>query len=87
LERYGQISPVVVCVQEQTYVLVDGFKRLSAARTLKGMEHLQARRIEVDQQGAKAAIDKLNCTAQRPAELEESWIVHALVREDGLSQV
>jgi hypothetical protein len=51
------------------------------------MEQLDARRIEVDEQGAKAAIYNLNCAGQRPVELEESWIVHALVREDGLSQV
>lgn len=87
LERYGQISPVVICVREQSYVLVDGFKRLRAARTLKGMEQLEARRIDVDEHGAKAAIYNLNRAGQRPVELEESWIVHALVREDGLSQV
>ena len=87
LERYGQVSPVVICVCEQSYVLVDGFKRLRAARKLKGMQQLDARRIEVDEQGAKAAIYNLNRVGQRPIELEESWIVHALVREDGLSQV
>ncbi len=87
LERYGQMSPVVVCVREQDYVLVDGFKRLRAARRLKGMEQLDARCIEVDEQGAKAAIYNLNRVGQRPVELEESWIVHALVRDDGLSQV
>ena len=87
LERYGQISPVVVCLQEDQYVLVDGFKRLRAARTLKGMEQLQARRLDVDEQGAKAAVYNLNRAGQRPVELEEAWIVHALVREDGLSQV
>jgi hypothetical protein len=43
--------------------------------------------MDVDEQGAKAAIYNLNRIGQRPAELEESWIVHALVREDGLSQV
>jgi ParB-like chromosome segregation protein Spo0J len=87
LERYGQVSPVVICVQEQSLVLVDGFKRLRAARKLKGMECLDARCIEVDEQGAKAAVYNLNRAGQRPVELEESWIVHALVREDGLSQV
>ena len=87
LERYGQVSPIVVCVQEDDYVLIDGFKRLRAARTLKGMNRLQARRMDVDEQGAKAAVYNLNCIGQRPLELEESWIVHALVREDGLSQV
>jgi ParB-like chromosome segregation protein Spo0J len=87
LERYGQVSPIVVCVQEDDLVLIDGFKRLRAARTLKGMSHLQARRMDVDEQGAKAAVYNLNRIGQRPLELEESWIVHALVREDGLSQV
>jgi ParB-like chromosome segregation protein Spo0J len=87
LERYGQVSPIVICVQEDECVLIDGFKRLRAARTLKGMTSLQARRMEVDEQGAKAAIYNLNRLGQRPLELEESWIVYALVREDGLSQV
>ena len=87
LQRYGQVSPVVICVHDDACVLIDGFKRLRAARTLKGMTCLEARRMDVDEQGAKAAIYNLNCIGQRPAELEESWIVHALVREDGLSQV
>jgi len=87
LERYGQISPIVVCLHEDEYVLIDGFKRLTAARTLKGMTGLKAQRMDVDEQGAKAAIYNLNCIVGRPAELEESWIVQALVREDGLSQV
>lgn len=87
LERYGQLSPIVICVQAGECVLIDGFKRLGAARTLKGLTSLVARRLEVDEQGAKAAIYNLNRLGQRPLELEESWIVQALVREDGLSQV
>jgi ParB-like chromosome segregation protein Spo0J len=87
LQRYGQMSPIVVCLHEEAYVLIDGFKRLRAARTLSGITQLQARHMEVDEQGAKAAIYNLNRIGQRPQELEESWIVHALVREDGLSQV
>ena len=87
LTRYGQMSPIVVYQHEESYVLIDGFKRLRAARTLSGMTQLQARQMEVDEQGAKAAIYNLNRIGQRPQELEESWIVHALVREDGLSQV
>ena len=87
IERYGQISPIVVCLHEDDYVLIDGFKRLRAARTLKGFTSLHARRMEVDEQGAKAAIYNLNRIGSTCAELEESWIVHALVREDGLSQV
>jgi len=87
LERYGQCSPIVVCLLDEEYVLIDGFKRLAAARRLAGVTGLQARRMEVDEQGAKAAIYNLNRIGRRPLELEESWIVHALVREDGLSQV
>ena len=87
LGRYGQLSPVVVCWHEEIPVLIDGFKRLRAARKLKGMISLQARLLPVDEQGAKAAIYNLNRIAQQPQELEEAWIVHALVREDGLSQV
>ena len=87
LERYGQIAPVVVCQWEEAYVLIDGFKRVRAARNLQGLTQLQARRMEVDEQGAKAAIYTLNRLGQRMVGLEESWIVHALVREDGLSQV
>jgi ParB-like chromosome segregation protein Spo0J len=87
LQRYGQMSPIAVCVHEGEHVVVDGFKRLHAARTLKGLNTLQARRLELDPQGAKAAIYNLNRMGQRPAELEEAWIVHALVREDGMTQV
>jgi len=87
LERYGQLSPIVVCLQEGSHVLIDGFKRLRAARKLKGMTALWAYRLEVDEQGSKAAIYNLNRVAQRPQEMEEAWIVYALVREDGMSQV
>jgi ParB-like chromosome segregation protein Spo0J len=87
LSRYGQISPVVVCEQEGVYELIDGFKRFSAARHLKPIPKLSCRLIEVDERGAKAAIYGLNRVGGRTRELEEAWIVHALVREDGLSQV
>ncbi len=87
LRRYGQISPVVVCLREEVPVLVDGFKRLAAARGVKGFENLSARRIEVDERGAKAAMYGLNRVGRHFGELEEAWLVQALVREDGLSQV
>jgi ParB family transcriptional regulator, chromosome partitioning protein len=87
LRRYGQISPVVVCLRDEAPVLIDGFKRLQAARGLKGFESLSARRIEVDERGAKAAMYGLNRTGRHFGELEEAWLVQALVREDGLSQV
>jgi hypothetical protein len=87
LRRYGQVSPIVICLHDRECVLIDGFKRLHAARSMNGMSQLLARRMDVDEQGAKAAIFNLNQVGQRPQELEKSWIVHALVREDGLTQV
>lgn len=50
------------------------------------MTTLSVRLIDVDDRRAKAAIYGLNQTGRRPHELEEAWIVRALVREDGLSQ-
>ncbi len=87
LRRYGQMAPIVVCLRDEVPVLVDGFKRLAAARGLKGLGTLSARRIEVDERNAKAAMYGLNRTGRHFGELEEAWLVQALVREDGLSQV
>jgi ParB-like chromosome segregation protein Spo0J len=87
LRRYGQLSPVVVFRWHGRYELIDGFKRLAAARTVQEMASLWARVIDVDERSAKAAIYSLNRIGGKPSELEEAWIVHALVREDGLAQV
>lgn len=87
LREYGQISPVVVCRLDGRLVLVDGFKRLRAARSLKEFTHLSARLLETDSQGAKAAIFQLNRVAGKPVELEEAWIIHALVEQDGFAKL
>jgi ParB-like chromosome segregation protein Spo0J len=87
LERYGQLSPIVVCHRQERYELIDGFKRLGAARTLAQLSHLSARLLEADERTAKAAIYGLNRAGGRTRELEEAWIIQALVREDGMSQV
>ena len=87
LERYGQLSPVVVCRRQERYELIDGFKRLGAVRGLAQIPRLSARLMEADERTAKAAIYGLNRAGGRTRELEEAWIIQALVREDGLSQV
>jgi ParB-like chromosome segregation protein Spo0J len=87
LQRYGQLSPVVVCRRQERYELIDGFKRLGAVRSLVEIEYLSARLMEADERSAKAAIYGLNRAGGRTRELEEAWIIHALVREDGMSQV
>lgn len=87
LGRYGQLSPLAVCLREERPEVLDGFKRVAAARTLPAVLSLQARLVEVDEPTAKAIILGLNGIGGRMKELEEAWIVQALVREDGLSQL
>ena len=85
LRRYGQQTPLVVCLREETYQVLDGFKRLAAAQVLS-LKTVSIRSLEVDERLAKAAILGLNQTGRRTRDWEEAWIVHALVREDGLTQ-
>jgi ParB-like chromosome segregation protein Spo0J len=87
LRRYGQQAPVVVCLHDDVPELIDGFKRRAAAPQVPGMRTLSARVVQVDERVAKAAVYGLNSTGCSTSELEEAWIVHALVREDGLAQV
>jgi ParB-like chromosome segregation protein Spo0J len=86
LRRWGQCSPIVATLREERPQVLDGFTRWEAAGQVRGMTTLSVRLIEVDDRRAKAAIYGLNQTGRRPHELEEAWIVRALVREDGLSQ-
>ena len=86
LRRWGQCSPIVATLREEKPQVLDGFTRWEAAGQVRGMTTLSVRLIDVDDRRAKAAIHGLNQTGRRPHELEEAWIVRALVREDGLSQ-
>jgi ParB family transcriptional regulator, chromosome partitioning protein len=86
VRRYGQLTPLVVCLREETFEVLDGFKRLAAARTL-ALKTVHTRLLDADERLAKATIFGLNQTGHRTREWEEAWIVHALVREDGLTQV
>ena len=87
LRRWGQLSPVVACVRGTDLELLDGFKRLTAARQVVGQTSLSVRVVELDEPLAKAAILGLNRGQRAARELEEAWIVQALVRDDGLTQV
>jgi ParB-like chromosome segregation protein Spo0J len=78
---------VAVCGREERPEVLDGFKRVTAAKTLPAVFSLQARLVEVNEATAKAIILGLNGIGGRMKELEEAWIVQALVREDGLSQL
>lgn len=86
LRRWGQLSPVVACRRGEGLELLDGFKRWTAAAPV-GLTTLSVRVLAMDEQTAKAAILGLNRGQRGVRELEEAWIVQALVRDDGLTQV
>jgi ParB family transcriptional regulator, chromosome partitioning protein len=87
LRRWGQCAPIVATLREERPQVLDGFTRWEAALQVRGMTTLLVRLVDLDDRHAKAAIYGLNQTGRRPHELEEAWIVRALVRDDGLSQV
>jgi ParB-like chromosome segregation protein Spo0J len=87
LRQFGQMSPVVCCLREETPCLIDGFKRLQAARAIEEITRLSTRLIEADDRQAKVAIYRLNQVGRRVHVLEEAWLIYALVRQDGLSQL
>jgi ParB-like chromosome segregation protein Spo0J len=86
LRRHGQVAPVVVCWREETVEVIDGFKRVSAAGQVPGLATLQCRWLAADERQVKAAMYTLNRVGRHLVELEEAWLVQALVREDGLTQ-
>src|SRR4051794_207350 len=87
LRRWGQCAPIVATLRQERPQVLDGFTRREAAQQVHGMTTLLVRLVDLDDQRAKAAIHGLNQTGRRPYELEDAWLVQALVREDGLSQV
>jgi ParB-like chromosome segregation protein Spo0J len=87
LRRWGQLSPVVACRRGEELELLDGFKRWAAAQQVIGLTTLSVRVLAMDEPTAKAAILGLNRGQRGVRELEEAWIVQALVRDDGLTQV
>ena len=87
MRQYGQLTPVVVCrLESGSDELLDGFKRLRAARSL-AMRELAVSRLEVGPRGCKAAILQLNRVGRNISSMEEALVVHSLCHDDGLSQV
>jgi len=84
LSRHGQLSALTVFVADEGLELLDGFKRVRAARAL-GWPTLYARVDEVRGVEAKLRLMELHA-ARGLSELEQGWLVRSLYREDGLSQ-
>ncbi len=84
LSRLGQLTPVQVYEASGRLELIDGFKRLHAARALSWPK-LRAEVQLVDAPGAKVMLWRCNEGAGL-TELEEAWLVRALYRDDKLTQ-
>jgi ParB-like chromosome segregation protein Spo0J len=84
LERHGQLSAVTLFGSGEHLEILDGFKRVRAARAL-GLATLQARIDDVGSVEAKLRLCELS-SGRGLTELEEGWLVRSLYREDRLSQ-
>jgi ParB/RepB/Spo0J family partition protein len=87
LRRYGQLSPVVAFRDERSRLeVIDGFRRLRAASVQGHPAQLHVRVLDVDEVRALAALFALHRGGTGLTELEEAWVVQALVREHGMVQ-
>jgi len=87
MANYGQFLPVVATGDANgTVELLDGFKRLRAARALE-LPTLRVRVMRVGARAGKAMLLQLNWQVRTINAIEESLTVRSLHREDGLSQV
>jgi len=86
MEIYGQLSPVVCAKSPGGLELIDGFKRLRAARRLQ-RSTIQLVLLETTERACKAGMIRLNRIGQTITDLEEALILHSLHRDDGLAQV
>jgi ParB/RepB/Spo0J family partition protein len=87
MEKYGQMTPVVVSRMERGhYELLDGFKRLRAGRALS-LPSLDTRILNLGIRAGKVAVMQLNWIGKSISSMEEALVVHSLCYEDGLTQV
>lgn len=85
LRRYGQLSPIVGYPSDEKVVVVDGFKRLHAARRV-GLDRLFVRHVHLSTRAAIAAIYGMNKGGRGLADLEQGFVVRELLRTQGLTQ-
>lgn len=84
LLRHGQLDLLSVFSEHGQLQIIDGFKRLRAARAL-GWRTVRARVADVDAAGATLLLVALH-ERRALTELEEGWLIRALHREHHLSQ-
>lgn len=84
LDQYGQLAAVTLFAERDGLQIIDGFKRVRAARAL-GWSTLLARVDEVGAIDAKLRLRELH-DRRGLTELEEAWLVRSLYRDDRLPQ-
>jgi ParB/RepB/Spo0J family partition protein len=87
LLEHGQQTPVLVVPGrgEKPYVLIDGYARVAALRSL-AHDEVEAWVLPVGEAEALVLGHRLDAT-RRPSALEEGWLVRVLIEEHGASQV
>jgi ParB family chromosome partitioning protein len=84
LSEIGQQTPVVVLeVEEQRVVLLDGYKRVRALKRL-GLDTVLATRWELPEPEA-LLLERLMRTAEAESPLEQGWLLKELSERFGLS--
>jgi ParB/RepB/Spo0J family partition protein len=87
LRHYGQLSPLVAFRDgDGGLEIIDGFRRRRAAAAHAWPSRLIVRVLDIDEPRALAALLSLHRAGGGLCELEEAWVVRALVREHGLVQ-
>jgi len=85
LRRLGQLMPIVAAERGEVVAVIDGFKRLHAARAI-GLLALRVRVVELEDRAALAALVTLNHGSPGLSDLEEAMVIRTLCREHGLDQ-
>lgn len=85
MQSGGQLQPVILQKQDDSYNLIDGIKRYRAALEL-GIEELHSLVFEVDMAMAKAMIIHYNRHSISLSMYEQGLIVSSLIRDHKMSQ-
>ena len=87
IKAHGQLSPLLAgrFEQDQTWVLVDGFKRFRATQALK-VPRLSVGCVQRSMSALKAMMLTVSREESPCKEFEESLVIQSLHRHDGLQQ-
>ncbi len=84
LAQHGQLTAVLANREPEQLEVIDGFKRLRAARTL-GWSTVRVHRLSLTAAEAKLRMMHSN-GGSTLSDIEQAWLIRSLYREDGLSQ-